>query len=131
MIMFCKNCGAELTEGLDLCMNCGAAVNDVASDAIPVPKKVEKKDALNVGMFVWSLINTILCCQPAGIIALIFTLLARYEEKVKADKYIGIAKICNIIGTVIGVLAVIAIIFYVVVMVFLFGILAGGGAMYY
>ena len=129
--MFCKNCGAELTEGLDMCVNCGTAVNDTASDVIPSSEKPQKKDPLNVGMFVWSLINTILCCQPAGIIALIFTLLARYEEKVKADKYIGIAKVCNIIGTVIGVLAIIAIIFYVIVMVFLFGVLAGGEAMYY
>lgn len=128
--MFCKNCGTELTEGLDLCVNCGAEVNDTAADTIPVFEKPEKKDPLNIGMFVWSLINTILCCQPAGIIALIFTLLARYEEKVKADKYIRIAKICNIIGTVIGVVVALLVIIYFVFVIFMFGILASGG-MYY
>lgn len=25
--MFCKNCGKELNEGADVCLNCGAAVN--------------------------------------------------------------------------------------------------------
>lgn len=128
--MYCKNCGAELTEGLELCMNCGTAVNEITRDSEPIIEKAEKKYPLNVGMFIWSLVNFIFCCQPVGIISLIFTLLARYEEKDKADKYIGIAKIFNIIGTVIGVLVAIAIIFYIFVVVFLFGILSGG-AMYY
>lgn len=125
--MFCKHCGAELIEGIDFCKNCGNAVNEIAV----VEEPAKKKDPLNVGMFVWSLINMILCCQPAGIVALVFTLLARYEEKLKADKYIGIAKICNIIGTAIGVLAVVVVIIYAVFMIFLFGIIAGSGAMYY
>ena len=129
--MFCKKCGAELTEDLELCMNCGAAVNDITEEAEPVVEKKEKKYPMNVGMFVWSLINTILCCQPAGIVALIFTLLARYEENEKGEKYIGIAKIFNIIGTAIGVLVALAVIFYIIVVVFLFGILSSGGAMYY
>lgn len=127
MIMFCKNCGTELVEGIDFCKNCGNAVNKPAEPEVPEKKKYP----LNTGMFVWSLINMILCCQPAGILALVFTLLARYEEKLKADKYIGIAKICNIIGTAIGVLAIVAVIIYVVFVVFLFGIIAGSGAMYY
>ena len=128
--MYCKNCGAELTEGLVLCMNCGTAVNEINQETEPIIEKAEKKYPLNVGMLVWSLIDFLFCCQPAGIIALIFTLLARYEEKEKADKYIGIAKICNIIGTIVGVLIALAVIFYIVVVVFLFGVFAGGGAMY-
>ena len=128
--MFCKRCGAELAEDQVFCTVCGEAVNDapVVNDA---PIIEEKKERLHVGMFVWSLINMLICCQPAGIIALIFTLLARYEEKVKADKYLGIAKICNIIGTVIGALVLVAVIIYVVFVIFMFGILMGSATMYY
>ena len=132
--MFCKYCGAEIEEGLVFCKQCGK----VAADLVAPEQAAENKSTLNVGMLVWAIINMVICCQPAGIVALIFTLLAKYEEKVKSDKYIGIAKIFNIVGTVYGVLSVIVSIF---IAIFFFATMmsaisaaagsAMGGAVYY
>ena len=132
--MYCKYCGAEIEEGLVFCKQCGK----VAVDPVAPEQAVENKPTLNVGMLVWSIINMVICCQPAGIIAFVFTLLAKYEEKVKSDKYIGVAKICNIVGTVYGALTIVVSVF---IFIYFFAMIislasaaagsAAGGAIYY
>ena len=122
---FCRVCGKELEEGQEICTGCGVPVKEPQ----PAVVEEEKKAELNVGLFVWSLVNLILCSQvAAGVIALIFTLLAKGESLEKAARYNKIAKIANIVGTVIGVVVALAVIAYVC---FLFFIIGMSGLMYY
>ena len=132
---FCRNCGDEMAEGQEFCMKCGAQkVPSAETVDLNQEIKTEKKnEGLNVGMLVWSIINIALCNQIAGAIALIFTLLARDEEEVKAKRYNGYSKLFNIIGTALGVLAVIIVVIY---FFFMFAMLLGlstglSSSMYY
>ena len=126
--MFCKYCGAETVEGIDYCGRCGKSLVETSA-------KEEKKDggSLNVGMLVWSIINMLITCQVAGIVAFVFTILAKYEENEKAKKYIGVAKISNIVGTAYGVLSFIVVIFIFVYFVAMMSMLGSaiGSSMYY
>lgn len=125
---FCRACGRELAEGQLVCTGCGVP----ATEPVAVNVKAEEKNKraeLNVGMFIWSLVNLILCSQvAAGVIALIFTLLAKGEELEKAARYNKIARIANIVGTVLGVLTVLLVIVYVF---FIFFVIGMSELMYY
>ena len=123
---FCKNCGAELSADQKFCANCGSAVESApAPEAIEEPAVVEEpvaveapvavaepvaaeepvKAGLNVGMLVWSIINLLFCCQALGIASLILTIMAKSATSPEDEaKKIKSAKICNIIGTVGGVI---------------------------
>lgn len=46
--MFCRNCGKELNEGADVCLNCGAAVNKVSFDFLS--KKIGNYDVLTIAL---------------------------------------------------------------------------------
>lgn len=119
---FCRVCGKELEEGQVICTGCGVPVAEPQPVNIEVEEK-NKKAELNVGQFVWSLVNLILCSQiAAGVIALIFVLLAKGEELEKAARYNKIAKIANIVGTVIGAITVLLVIIYVFFLFFIIGI---------
>ena len=126
---FCKNCGAELGDG-KFCVNCGAAVDpEVKQEEQPVTETpaVPQKMGLNVKMLVWSIVNTVLCCQILGIIALVFTILA--GESVDLDtakKYLKTAKILNIIGIVCVAVYILFFIVYIIVMIIGGGLLSLG-----
>lgn len=116
---FCRICGKELIDGQLVCTGCGVPV---APQTEITEEKIKKAD-LNVGLFIWSLINLILFSQvAAGVIGLVFTLLAKGEELEKAKRYNKIAKIANIIGTVLGVLVALAVIAYFVLVIFVMGL---------
>lgn len=130
---FCTNCGSELKGG-KFCTVCGAAVEtetfteektytQAQPEAAPQPQKA----GLNVKMLVWSIINTVLCCQVLGIVALVLTILAGESTDIDgAKKYIKIAKILNIVGAVCMALYVIFMIIYVIVMIVFGGLMSLG-----
>ena len=120
---FCRNCGKELGEGQTVCTRCGAPCEPLVYTATC---EQPKKRGLNVGMLVWSLINLVLCSQvAAGVIALVFTILAKDEDEIKSKRYIKIAKISNIVGTVFAaVLLVLLVIFYICMIAVAFGMAA-------
>ena len=123
---FCTNCGTELKGG-KFCVNCGAAVDQPEAEvkkeeqAAPAPAKM----GLDVKMLVWSIINTVLCCQILGIIALVFTILASETTDVEiAKKYLKTAKILNIVGIICMVLYILFIIAYVIIMIIFGGFMS-------
>ncbi len=112
---FCRKCGSELTEGQLFCIKCGEPVdtmNNTTAEAQAAPEAAPAEKAkLNVGMLIWSIINMICCASILGIVALIFTILADNQPLEKANGYMRIAKILNIVATVISVLLIMLSIF--------------------
>ncbi len=128
---FCRKCGSELTEGQLFCTKCGEPVEVMNNNntSEPAPAPVEKAK-LNVGMLVWSIINMLCCGTVVGIVALVFTIMADNQPIEKANGYLKVAKILNIVATALAaVIVVIYIIWIIFVLVFGFSIAAGG--MYY
>lgn len=55
-------------------------------------------------LLVWSIINLICCCLPLGIVGLVFTLTAKNETTPEGyEKKLKNAFICNLIGTIAGI----------------------------
>ena len=108
---FCRNCGAEMEENQQYCVRCGAQVGG-ENGAQTVSNK---KSELNIGMLVWSIINTVLCCNILGIIALVFTILANGKSEEEAAQNIKVAKILNIVGTIGAVLIVVLYVFLIMI----------------
>lgn len=56
-------------------------------------------------LLVWSIINLICCCLPLGIVGLVFTLTAKNEFTPEGqEKKLKYAFICNLIGTIVGLI---------------------------
>ena len=139
---FCKNCGFDIGDA-KFCTQCGTpaysaqkeetaqkadeatcatAEPETCNDQAKTVKEEPKKMGLNVKMLVWSIINTVLCCQILGIISLVFTILAAETfDRESAEKYLKTAKILNIVGIICIALYVLIMIAYII-----FVILVGG-----
>lgn len=130
--MFCRNCGRKLEENESICNNCFTEIN--SSNTIDTD---ENKDGYNnsstlnmdksngvrreipnnsVMYIIFSAIESVMCCQPLGIISLVFSVLAydafKYGDEERGKKHLKVSKILLIIGISLFVLF---IIFYVVI----------------
>ena len=97
---FCRNCGSALAG--ETCTMCGK------KEAAPIASGV-----LNVGHLIWSILNIVLLGGvlglPLGIVALIMTVLAKDARTAKDEmQKLKIAKICNLLATVISVALIVA-----------------------
>ncbi len=117
---YCHNCGTELSEEQMFCLNCGASVKPENTE------KSKKGFDLNVGQFVFSIINLVSCCNVVGIITLTLTILAGFADEIKSKQYIKTAKILNIVGVCLGAVAIIA-----AIVLYFFVIIAVGTTPYY
>ena len=119
----CKKCGVEIEEGAELCEVCKAAAEEAPAEKEIVqndyvPEAPKGSGVLNVGMLVWSIINIVLCCAPLGIVSLVMTCIAKNAATPEDEAgKLKTAKICNICGTVFGLI--------VNVLSFFLGILQG------
>ena len=130
IMAFCKNCGNELPDGAKFCTSCGAPAQDnetveatpVVNETVYTETPAPKERSLNVGMLVFSIINTALCCQLFGIIAIIMTILARTADTDEGENSkLKTAKTLNILGVVLGFVISVA---YIIFM-FVIGLAAG------
>ena len=110
---YCRNCGAELEETAQYCSRCGTKVNDGAKDS---SAEQEEKAGLNVGLLVWSIINVFLL-TVLGVIALVFTVIASDKSGEEAKNNIKIARILNILATVMFFVGIALFVFFMVVIV--------------
>ncbi|MDR0973188.1 MAG: CD225/dispanin family protein [Prevotellaceae bacterium] len=60
--MFCKNCGAEISENAVICLKCGASTTEKPATAASQPPK---------SYLAWSILTTIFCCLPFGIVGIV------------------------------------------------------------
>ena len=114
---YCKKCGVQIDEGAVYCPTCGANQgesftgmtfnNDVGLD--------RASGKINMAQMIWAIINLVSCCQILGIISLVMTVLAKDAPSAQDEaKKVRGAMICNIIGTVGGILVMIIYIAVVV-----------------
>lgn len=130
IMAFCKNCGAELPNDAKFCTSCGAPAQEnetvtatpVVNETVYTETPAPKERTLNVGMLVFSIINTALCCQLFGIIAIIMTILARTADTDETESSrLKTAKTLNILGVILGFVISVA---YIIFM-FVIGLAAG------
>ena len=142
--MRCSHCGSENEEGLFRCTRCGevleyyggpvqeAPVDEAAPEAPhprsgpPGPRPPRRRVTANVPTnLALAIVSTVLCCMPAGIVAIVFA--AQVQGKLDRGDIRGAQKASNaartwaIVSIVLGV--VVGFLFFVV------GAM-GGGASY-
>ena len=121
---YCGKCGQEIHDEAVVCVHCGASQGEEA------PKPAEKAGSLSVLQLVWSIINIVFgsAClgipSLLGIIALVMTIIAATAKTIEdVAKYTKIAKILNLVATIIIIaavcLSVIGSILYFVLVFFL------------
>ena len=117
---YCKNCGVALDENAKFCATCGASqeeetvVAEITSEEIVTPEPKKASGKLNIAQLVWSIINLVACCGPLGIAGLILTIIAKDAPSAEDEaKKIKVAKTCNLIGTIGGV--IISVLYMVIV----------------
>ena len=117
---YCKNCGVALDENAKFCSTCGASqeeetvVAEITSEEIVTPEPKKASGKLNIAQLVWSIINLVACCGPLGIAGLILTIIAKDAPSAEDEaKKIKVAKTCNLIGTIGGV--IISVLYMVIV----------------
>lgn len=131
----CKFCGAELADGTAFCSTCGAKTDTIptydakteqaSKGAAYNATRIPTRD-INIGMLVWSVINIIFgscVCLPfiLGVISIVFTVLAKDAlTDEKSAQYIKLAKIINIVTSVL-----IAVALIVMVVLAILGVAAG------
>lgn len=132
----CKNCGKQYENSSNFCPYCGAVreeetqtvQNDMGQTTENVPEydlyqydqsalsfnevpEEKPSGELNVGMLVWSILNTVICCGGPAIAGIILTVIAKNSGTANAEK--GLLKAARIINTIASILAVFAVIYYV------------------
>jgi hypothetical protein len=84
--MFCTQCGANNTDGAMICMQCGRSLQTAPPGALPVP--LAGMPGVSVPNYlVFSILATVLCCLPAGIVAIVYA--AQVNGKLQAGDIAG------------------------------------------
>ncbi|MDR1719140.1 MAG: CD225/dispanin family protein [Dysgonamonadaceae bacterium] len=111
--MFCPNCGKEVFEKAVVCLNCGVALTNQTGVCTPTSdQKIPKS------WMVESILVTLFCCMPLGVIGLIYA--SGVESKFRVGDYEG-ARIASanarqwvIVSFVLGLLIGIIVLLYVI-----------------
>lgn len=91
--MFCPNCGTQNPDDARICSNCGRNLPGAAPapQAQPAPSAFPGGQAMAVtnvpNYLVQSILVTVLCCVPFGIVAIVFA--AQVNSKLAAGDYAG------------------------------------------
>lgn len=111
---FCQHCGASLPDGVSFCSNCGAPVSAQSTVSAQAPVYTTYTPAAQFvspyptgGLMAWSIITLLLCTIP-GIVAIVKTAgINKCTTVEQQEQAIRSAKTWCIVGTVLGILAVI------------------------
>lgn len=129
--MFCQNCGTEIPQSSKFCPNCGLANNDNSAtqdqtqsqnpNVIQLEERsIAQKPNNNL---VLSILTTVLCCFPFGIVAIIYAI--QVDNSWAARSY-ELANDCSqkaFKWSIAGILSVIVFwVLYVVIFVFALGL---------
>ncbi|WP_415002228.1 CD225/dispanin family protein [Arenimonas sp.] len=78
--MYCQHCGHQNPDGASVCEACGHAPTPFASsDATPPPVPPPPSQSLGLApdtvpnYLVWSILATLCCCVPGGIVAIVYS----------------------------------------------------------
>ena len=114
MKICCEKCGKPLEANEKFCSECG-------TENLQYEATVGVR-TYNTGLMVWSIINLFLC-TVLGLIAMMFTMSARNAATpAQATKDLKVAKILNIVATVVGCIVIIlSVVFTLVTFLSLFG----------
>jgi len=84
--MFCTQCGANNTDGAMICRQCGRSLQAAPLGALSAP--VAGMTGVSVPNYlVFSILATVLCCLPAGIVAIVYA--AQVNGKLQAGDIAG------------------------------------------
>ncbi len=132
--MVCKNCGNFIGESEKFCPSCGAPAEHTEqaqkapettirpsvqqNDPYSPPQINPSTGKMNTTQLVWSIINLVMCCQIAGIVSLVLTIMASSATTAEDENgKLKWAKILNLIGTIGGalivVVSVVAYVFFI------------------
>lgn len=145
---FCSNCGAQLTDGTDNCINCGTSVTvNTALTTAPVPATEQSAvvnktprtsgdisgRAMAIVSFVCGIVGTVTFSGiTLGIIALIFGIISRKEGNKSGMSTAGIVlgSVSLVMYVFLIALYILLIAAYIFLIVFSIGVIGAEG-MYY
>lgn len=114
---FCANCGAELREGSDICLNCGKMINNSTTEVNTTTTVSTKTNGLAVAGFVVSLCSLLI--NFAGLVGATGAILSSVglaQLKKKNEKGFGLA----LTGIIVGGFSVIYGIFTLINLIAMF-----------
>lgn len=116
MNKFCANCGKELKEGQDICLNCGQMVKKSNTQN----NTVKPTNGLAIGGFILSIIGLLLSVFIIGIPLCVIGLILSIIGLFKAKSLNGSGKGLAIAGTIInGLVTIISVVILIAFMTFL------------
>ena len=115
--MFCSQCGTNNADTAVSCVQCGSTLRPVvATPAVPGQQPV----VVNVDNYlVWAILSTVLCCLPAGIVAIVYA--AQVNGKLQIGDIAGAqqssknAKLWCLIS--VGATFVVGILYFLLIMI--------------
>jgi len=85
--MFCPQCGANNADTAVVCMQCARNLQPGTPAPLNVPGVVQPPAAPVENYLVFAILTTVLCCLPAGIVAIIYA--AQVNGKVQMGDLAG------------------------------------------
>jgi uncharacterized membrane protein YvbJ len=85
--MFCPQCGANNADTAAVCMQCGRNLQLSAPSPLNIPGVVQPPAAPIENYLVFAILATVLCCLPAGIVAIIYA--AQVNSKAQMGDLVG------------------------------------------
>jgi hypothetical protein len=107
--MYCTNCGSQLTPDNPACPNCGFAPG-VTPPSVPtaLPPAIKPPDPVTT--LVFSILVTVFCCMPFGVVGIVYSALAMSRhgagDYATAQRFKNNAKIWTWIAFGIGLLGI-------------------------
>ena len=127
---FCKNCGAAIEDGTELCSACAEATANEQVEVDVVEEVDAPSNKLNVGYLVWSILNIVLggsALVPLGlgVAALVFTILGYNAKTAQTERqHLKLSKTFNLISTIVTavswIIAILIIVLYLLVYILIF-----------